>query len=151
MSCSTEDIDEKKGDERIQIFGSTEGLKSNSTTSAYVLADTDFSTLTNSVKSIQNGMSTTRAELSAISVSEKSFKPISLYNSGLVTCAGGTLQSQFGHKISNLSPIDRIALTANGNMQRIVSSFYDAPVHVYVERCKQRGATTLTLTLHMYT
>lgn len=52
--------------------------------------------------------------------------------SGLVTSTGG-LQAQFGHKIPNLTPLDRIALTANGNLQRICSSYYDAPVHVYVE------------------
>ena len=57
--------------------------------------------------------------------------------SGLVTSTGGTLQAQFGHKISNLSPLDRIALTANGNLQRIFSSYYDAPVHVYVDSCEK--------------
>eukprot|EP00551_Chaetoceros_affinis_P004022 CAMPEP_0203677710 /NCGR_PEP_ID=MMETSP0090-20130426/29224_1 /ASSEMBLY_ACC=CAM_ASM_001088 /TAXON_ID=426623 /ORGANISM="Chaetoceros affinis, Strain CCMP159" /LENGTH=216 /DNA_ID=CAMNT_0050544679 /DNA_START=54 /DNA_END=701 /DNA_ORIENTATION=- len=58
--------------------------------------------------------------------------------SGLVTSAGGTLQSQFGNKISSLSPLDRIALTANGNLQRIFSSYYDAPVHVHVDKCVQK-------------
>jgi len=71
---------------------------------------------------------------------DESYKPI--IKSGLVTSAGGTLQSQFGHKIPDLSPIERIILTANGNLQWIVSSFYDAPVHVDVERCKQRGTTS---------
>mmetsp|Transcript_15767 Transcript_15767/g.18661 ORF Transcript_15767/g.18661 Transcript_15767/m.18661 type:complete len:406 (+) Transcript_15767:76-1293(+) len=149
MSCTTEDIGEEKGDERMQILGSTAGSNTNQTTSTCVLADTNSSTLINSVKLMQNGMSTTKAELSTVSVNEQSCKPISLYvrrdlrpTSGLVTSAGGTLQSQFGHKISNLSPIDRIALTANGNMQRIVSSFYDAPVHVYVEKCRQRCTTS---------
>ena len=52
--------------------------------------------------------------------------------SGLVTKTGGTLCSQFKSKIPNLSPLDRIALTANGNLQRIFSSYYDAPVHVFV-------------------
>jgi len=60
--------------------------------------------------------------------------------SGLVTADGGNLQSQFKHKIRNpsLSPLERIALTANGNLQRIFSSYYDAPVHVRVERCEIR-------------
>eukprot|EP00559_Dactyliosolen_fragilissimus_P006793 CAMPEP_0184871254 /NCGR_PEP_ID=MMETSP0580-20130426/40510_1 /TAXON_ID=1118495 /ORGANISM="Dactyliosolen fragilissimus" /LENGTH=281 /DNA_ID=CAMNT_0027373871 /DNA_START=397 /DNA_END=1239 /DNA_ORIENTATION=- len=58
--------------------------------------------------------------------------------SGLITSVGGTLQSRFGSKIHNISPLDRIALTANGNLQRIFSSYYDAPVHVYVDRCEAR-------------
>jgi hypothetical protein len=61
-----------------------------------------------------------------------------LTSSGLVTSTGGTLTAQFGQKISNLSPLDRIALTANGNLQRIFSSFYDAPVHVHIEKCVKR-------------
>ncbi len=61
--------------------------------------------------------------------------------SGLVTSAGGTLQSQFGHKMSSLSPLDRIALTANGNLQRIFSSYYDAPVHVHVDKCDQEESS----------
>ena len=61
-----------------------------------------------------------------------------LVKNGLVTSTGGTLTSQFGHKIPDLSPLDRIALTANGNLQRIFSSFYDAPVHVHVDRCVKR-------------
>jgi len=142
MSCTIEDIDEEKCDERMQMLGSTVLSNTNPTTRTCVLADTNSSTLINSVN-------TTKSELSTVRVNEQSCKPISLYvrrdsspKSGLVTSAGGTLQSQFGHKISNLSPIDRIALTANGNMQRIVSSFYDAPVHVYVEKCKQRCTTS---------
>jgi len=58
--------------------------------------------------------------------------------SGLVTSTGGTLTAQYGLKVPNMSPLDRIALTANGNLQRIFSSFYDAPVHVHVDRCVRR-------------
>ena len=60
-------------------------------------------------------------------------------NNGLVTSIGGTLQSQFGQKISQpqLSPLERIALTANGNLQRIFSSYYDAPVHVHIDKCRR--------------
>ena len=60
--------------------------------------------------------------------------------SGLVTSTGGTLTSEYGQKVPNLSPLDRIALTANGNLQRIFSSFYDAPVHVHVEQCIKRAS-----------
>ena len=64
--------------------------------------------------------------------------------SGLVTTAGGNLQSQFRDKIKNpsLSPLERIALTANGSLQRIFSSYYDAPVHVHVDRCEVRSCLT---------
>ena len=59
--------------------------------------------------------------------------------SGLVTTDGGTLYHQFGHKMGgSLSPLERIALTANGNLQRIFSSYYDAPVHVHVDYCQKR-------------
>jgi hypothetical protein len=52
---------------------------------------------------------------------------------GLVTTAipSGTLASGFG--ITH--PLDRMALTANGNLQRLVSSYYDAPVQVSVDSC----------------
>eukprot|EP00592_Proboscia_alata_P030242 CAMPEP_0194439144 /NCGR_PEP_ID=MMETSP0176-20130528/108842_1 /TAXON_ID=216777 /ORGANISM="Proboscia alata, Strain PI-D3" /LENGTH=399 /DNA_ID=CAMNT_0039262049 /DNA_START=237 /DNA_END=1436 /DNA_ORIENTATION=- len=61
--------------------------------------------------------------------------------SGLVTGEGRTLQSRFCSKIMNipLSPLDRIALTANGNLQRIFSSFYDSPVHVHLIYCNKRS------------
>lgn len=59
----------------------------------------------------------------------------SVVNSGLVTRADGTLQDNFGVKVRYLSPLDRIALTANGNLQRIFSSYYDSPVHVHVHWC----------------
>lgn len=32
-------------------------------------------------------------------------------------------------------PLDRMALTANGNLQRLVASYYDAPVSVVVQSC----------------
>jgi chorismate-pyruvate lyase len=38
-------------------------------------------------------------------------------------------------------PLDRIALTANGNLQRIVASYYDAPVTVQVIQCSLRTPT----------
>ena len=62
------------------------------------------------------------------------------HDEGLVTTAGGTLQARFGQKIPEMSPLERIALTSNGNLQRIFSSYYDAPVHVHVDRCEMRNA-----------
>lgn len=36
------------------------------------------------------------------------------------------------------NPLDRMALTANGNLQRLVASYYDAPVTVVVQSCRLR-------------
>jgi hypothetical protein len=87
---------------------------------------------TNHTVAVDHGMLNSHIEL------EESSHIISPTKSGLVTQVGGTLQSQFGSKITNLSPLDRIALTSNGNLQRIFSSYYDAPVHVHVDSCVQR-------------
>lgn len=63
----------------------------------------------------------------------------SIPTSGLVTDSGGTLQRSFGRKAQGyLTPLERIALTANGNLQRIFSSYYDAPVHILVQRCERQ-------------
>ena len=60
----------------------------------------------------------------------------SVLKSGLVTTfPHGTIQSRFGSKLGYIHPMERIALTANGNLQRIFSSYYDAPVEVVVESC----------------
>eukprot|EP00804_Cyclotella_cryptica_P019987 CCRYP_007869-RC/>CCRYP_007869-RC protein AED:0.02 eAED:0.02 QI:2232/1/1/1/0.66/0.25/4/1921/317 len=61
---------------------------------------------------------------------------------GLVTKEGGELNSKFG---CTFSPMERIALTANGNLQRIFSSYYDAPVHVHVDSCIRRNNRTPSL------
>jgi len=53
---------------------------------------------------------------------------------GLVTQDGGTLAEKYGIECR----LDRMALTANGNLQRLFSSYYDAPVHVVVDRCDQK-------------
>lgn len=54
---------------------------------------------------------------------------------GLVTKEGGELNTRFN---CNFSPMERIALTSNGNLQRIFSSYYDAPVHVHIDFCSRR-------------
>lgn len=69
---------------------------------------------------------------------EKGKNGVKPMKSGLVTSTGGTLTAQYGLKVPGMSPLDRILLTANGNLQRIFSSFYDAPVHVHVDRCVKR-------------
>ena len=35
------------------------------------------------------------------------------------------------------SPFERVILTANGNLQRIMSAYYGAPVHVKINKCVQ--------------
>ena len=62
------------------------------------------------------------------------------HHSGLVTSTssdGKMLNEQF-HVDPPFSALDRIILTANGNLQRIISSYYDAPVEVKVISCKER-------------
>ena len=54
---------------------------------------------------------------------------------GLVTKEGGELNKRFN---CNFTPMERIALTSNGNLQRIFSSYYDAPVHVHIDFCERR-------------
>jgi len=55
---------------------------------------------------------------------------------GLVTKEGGELNKRF--KGCNFTNMERIALTANGNLQRIFSSYYDEPVVVHVDSCTRR-------------
>ena len=55
---------------------------------------------------------------------------------GLVTKEGGKLNKRF--KGCNFTNMERIALTANGNLQRIFSSYYDEPVVVHVDSCTRR-------------
>ncbi|KAL3792516.1 hypothetical protein ACHAW5_005145 [Stephanodiscus triporus] len=61
--------------------------------------------------------------------------PVLPIRDGLVTGEADGLVSRFG---CDFSPMERIALTANGNLQRIFSSYYDAPVRVHVDRCSRR-------------
>ena len=56
---------------------------------------------------------------------------------GLVTESEG-LAAHYGIR----HPLDRMALTANGNLQRLISSYYDAPVSVVVEYCRARPPDT---------
>ena len=60
---------------------------------------------------------------------------------GLVTKEGGELNARFG---CNFTPMERIALTANGNLQRIFSSYYDSPVHVHVDSCSRRENNSIS-------
>lgn len=59
-----------------------------------------------------------------------------LLRDGLVTKESQSLARAY--HIHN--PLDRMAVTANGNLQRLFSSYYDAPVMVVVEYCNRRKA-----------
>jgi hypothetical protein len=45
-------------------------------------------------------------------------------------------------------PLNRMALTANGNLQRLLSSYYDAPVAVVVDSCVRRDKEESTITIY---
>jgi len=57
-----------------------------------------------------------------------------LFQDGLVTSETYSLKEIYG--ISN--PLDRMAVTANGNLQRLFSSYYDAPVVVEMVHCTRQ-------------
>jgi hypothetical protein len=54
-----------------------------------------------------------------------------LFRDGLVTSETYSLAQMYGIH----HPLDRMAVTANGNLQRLFSSYYDAPVTVVVDHC----------------
>lgn len=59
-----------------------------------------------------------------------------LSTSGLVMNENLSLNDRFPN--CNFTPMERIALTANGNLQRIFASYYDTPVTVKVIGCVLR-------------
>ena len=62
-----------------------------------------------------------------------------LFQDGLVTSETYSLEETYG--IAN--PLDRMAVTANGNLQRLFSSFYDAPVVIEMVYCtRQKPSNT---------
>lgn len=63
-----------------------------------------------------------------------------LFRDGLVTSATYSLAQMYGIH----HPLDRMAVTANGNLQRLFSSYYDAPVTVVLDHCTKRKATPST-------
>lgn len=58
-----------------------------------------------------------------------------LFQDGLVTSETYSLEEIYG--ISN--PLDRMAVTANGNLQRLFSSYYDVPVIVEMVYCVRQN------------
>ncbi len=61
-----------------------------------------------------------------------------LFRDGLVTSSTYSLAQMYGIH----HPLDRMAVTANGNLQRLFSSYYDAPVTVVVDHCTPIGEST---------
>jgi hypothetical protein len=59
-------------------------------------------------------------------------------NQTTTTATTTTTTSSLADMYGITNPLDRLCLTANGNLQRLVSSYYDAPVSVVVEKCCQR-------------
>jgi chorismate-pyruvate lyase len=55
-----------------------------------------------------------------------------LFKDGLVTSPTQSLSVLYGIT----DPLFRMALTANGNLQRLFSSYYDAPVRVVMDYCR---------------
>ncbi|KAG5178349.1 hypothetical protein JKP88DRAFT_80238, partial [Tribonema minus] len=41
--------------------------------------------------------------------------------------------------LARFTPMERVVLTANGNLQRIISSYYNAPVDVHIHQCDRQG------------
>jgi len=70
---------------------------------------------------------------------------VGLSCAGLVTTDGGTLAEKYGIQ----SRLDRMALTANGNLQRLFSSYYDAPIHVVIDKCNQKTQKTWNRLVHL--
>ena len=79
--------------------------------------------------------STTVPNSTTHSYNNNNNSPSSKVIDGLVTKEGGELNTRFQ---CNFTPMERIALTSNGNLQRIFSSYYDAPVHVHIDFCERR-------------
>jgi len=58
-----------------------------------------------------------------------------IMSSGLITVPRAPLAETYGF----CNPLDRMVLTANGNLQRLISSYYDSAVSVYVDSCEPRS------------
>lgn len=61
-----------------------------------------------------------------------------LFRDGLVTSSKQSLAQLY--QLPN--PLDRMAVTANGNLQRLLSSYYDTPVTVVVDYCRPLSPNT---------
>ncbi|CAM9613668.1 unnamed protein product [Discosporangium mesarthrocarpum] len=57
------------------------------------------------------------------------------------TIKGVGVQQRDG-MLSQFDPVERIVLTANGNLQRVISSYYNAAVSVSIVKCDETGDAT---------
>jgi hypothetical protein len=68
-----------------------------------------------------------------------------LLRDGLVTSENYSLAQIYGIH----HPLDRMAVTANGNLQRLFSSYYDAPVRVLVDYSRQSSRSEWDRRVHL--
>ena len=50
---------------------------------------------------------------------------------------GSNLETSVEVSSDDFSPFERVVITANGNLQRIMSAYYGAPVSVRIIRCNE--------------
>jgi len=82
-----------------------------------IMSDEDLKQMNHGASNVDDGTFLSHTESTCKNTLPVESLHSSPTKSGLVTQVGGTLQAQFGAKITNLSPLDRIALTSNGNLQ----------------------------------
>ena len=127
---TTEDLEEGQDAEF-----SAEGLgRSNWTRNFYEYANAAAGTLGDIMsRKPEDANDPNTASSSTFTTADGAASGVPPPSGGLVTTAipSGSLASRFGID----HPLDRMALTANGNLQRLVSSYYDAPVQVVVDAC----------------
>ena len=109
------------------------------TTSSSLVSNTTSATTTPPKDPSTTTISTTTTTTSATTTTRTTATTTLGDIMGLVTESEG-LTAHYGI----CHPLDRVALTANGNLQRIVSSYYDAPVSVVVEYSEPRTAESST-------
>mmetsp|Transcript_26849 Transcript_26849/g.45701 ORF Transcript_26849/g.45701 Transcript_26849/m.45701 type:complete len:377 (+) Transcript_26849:39-1169(+) len=100
-----------------------------------IMSGTPDATTQKTTKSSHPPLTTSNNKNNSNNNSNPSSSSSSKVIDGLVTREGGELNTRFN---CNFSPMERIALTSNGNLQRIFSSYYDAPVHVHIDFCERR-------------
>ena len=124
--------------------GSTKGLKASS---ANIMDEEGAQLVSGTIGDIMSRtrLSGTISPANATTASRRTISPSSdtaqrqeepnrflLPKDGLVTTSQYGLAKAFGI----VHPLDRMAVTANGNLQRLFSSYYDAPVYVVVDYCR---------------
>jgi Cupin-like domain len=72
--------------------------------------------------------------------------PTATTTNGVTTTQQQQQQQQLTYRYGITNPLDRMALTASGNLQRLVASYYDAPVQVVVDSCTLRRDSSSSTT-----